>query len=268
MNKHQLSTIYGWQNCPESVRRTLNDIITYYRQTLGKNLVGFYLHGSLSMGCFNPSSSDLDFLAVVQRNLPIDEKKAIIDYLLHNCDLHTEMSIVTIESIKNMEYPTPFELHYNHDHREQYRNGMVDLTVKRYDKDMALHFEVLRQRGICLYGKSIDEVFPEVSRELCIASLNNELRWINERFNTLPVTYIVLNPCRALAFLSEGRFMSKKEGGEWALTYLPAKFHDTISRALAIYIGAEDIEHPGDDILHDIVDYAREEIIQYLEKHR
>ncbi len=262
MNKHQTTT-YGWPNCPETLRRTIDDILNFYLNVLKENLTGFYLHGSLAMSCFNPLSSDIDIIAVVQRKLTIYEKKAIIDNLLHICDVRTEMSIVTTDSIKNMEYPTPFELHYNHDHRKQYENGTADLTVERSDEDLVLHFEVIRQRGICLYGESIEKMFPKITKEKCIPSIANELDWINEKYNTLPATYIILNPCRAVAFLREGAFMSKKEGGEWALANLPARFSDTITRALAIYTGSEDIEHPARDILHDIVEYARREITRY-----
>ncbi len=254
---------YGWQNCPKSVRSKVNDILNSYRQAFGEDLVGFYLHGSLAMDCFNPRLSDIDLLAVVRCKLTLAAKKAIIDYLLSICDIHVEMSIVTIKSVKNMEYPTPFELHYNYDHREQYESGKADLTVQRYDEDLLLHFEVIRQRGICLFGTPIEEMFPKITKEKCITSITNELDWINEKFNTLPTIYIVLNPRRAIAFLKEGAFMSKKEGGKWALANLPARFSDTIGRALAVYTGAEDIGPYNDDILHDIIEYTRREIAQF-----
>jgi streptomycin 3"-adenylyltransferase len=255
---------YGWEDCPESVRSTVNGILAYYRQVLGEDLTGFYLHGSLAMGCFNPKSSDIDFLAVVRRKLTVPEKKAIIDYLLSINDgsspVAPEMSIVTEDSVKKMEYPTPFELHYSNSWWERYLSGEVDWNTQKYDEDLVMHYLAIRWRSICLYGKAIKEMFPEIPREICLASIISDLNWIIERIKTLPATYCILNPCRMLAFLREDKVLSKKEGGEWALANLPARFKDTISQALAIYTGAKDVDPPNPDTLRDFVEYASTEI--------
>lgn len=259
MNIQRQITSSSWKDCPESVRNTVNNILAFYRQVLGENLTGFYLHGSLVMGCFNPGSSDIDFLAVVHRKLTVTKKKAIIDFLLGIGDVHTEMSIVTLDNAKNIRHPTPFELHYNYDHREQYENGTIDLSVERCDEDLVMHYLAIQRRGICLYGRPIDEVFPGITREICIPSIGRELDWIAERIDSLPVTYVALNPCRALAFLRAGTFMSKKEGGEWALFHLPPKFSTLINRALAAYSGAGEVTSPEQKILKKFVDYTRKE---------
>jgi predicted nucleotidyltransferase len=263
MNIQRQITSSSWKDCPESVRNMVNNILAFYRQVLGENLIGFYLHGSLVMGCFNPGSSDIDFLAVVHRKLTRLEKKTIIDYLLSidnsSSAASPEMSIVTQDSLDNLDYPSPFELHYSNSWRDRYLSGKVDWEEPRYDADLAMHFLAIRRRGICLYGKPIKAIFPEVPRDTCIASLNNDLNWINERIESLPATYIVLNPCRALAFLRAGTFMSKKEGGEWALFHLPPKFSTLVNRALAAYSGADEVTSPEQDMLRKFVDYTRKE---------
>jgi hypothetical protein len=257
------NNLYGWEDCPEPVRDTVNDIVGFYRQLLGSDLTGFYLHGSLAMNCFEPVSSDVDFLAVVRRKLNIAEKRSIIDYLLTISSIRAEMSIVTGETVKNMEYPTPFELHYSHEHRDRYEDGTFDWSAKQYDEDLALHFEVVRRRGICLYGKAIENVFARIPEEVCLASVARELDWINERLDTLPATYTVLNSCRAVAFLREDKFFSKKEGGEWALIHMPVDFIDTIKHALAVYTCSKDTRYHSRKMLHDITNYAQEEIARY-----
>ena len=60
-----------WRDCPDDVRNLVNHVLEDYRAILADNLVGFYLHGSLAMGCFNPELSDIDFLAVVSRPMTI-----------------------------------------------------------------------------------------------------------------------------------------------------------------------------------------------------
>ena len=45
-----------------SMQDLLTRLVANFRETLSKNLVGIYLHGSLAMGSFNPLTSDVDFL--------------------------------------------------------------------------------------------------------------------------------------------------------------------------------------------------------------
>jgi|GEM_PF-6933044 len=51
---------------PVFLKQLLNDIVANFREEVGSNLVGIYLHGSLAMGCFNATTSDVDFLVVVK----------------------------------------------------------------------------------------------------------------------------------------------------------------------------------------------------------
>jgi streptomycin 3"-adenylyltransferase len=81
MNISDKQKSFGWDDCPTNISTWVNRIIDSYRAILKDNLVGFYLHGSLAMGCFNPGQSDVDFLAVVDHRLARDEKKSIIKEL-------------------------------------------------------------------------------------------------------------------------------------------------------------------------------------------
>jgi predicted nucleotidyltransferase len=76
--RQNIPTICGWADCPEPVRELINNIVEKYREILGDNLAGFYLHGSLAMGCFNPLRSDIDFLVVIKEPLTADCKNRII----------------------------------------------------------------------------------------------------------------------------------------------------------------------------------------------
>jgi predicted nucleotidyltransferase len=270
MNIQRQVDSFGWKDCPESVRRLVDGILTFYRQVLGKNLTGFYLHGSLAMGCFNPGSSDIDFLAVVRRKLTVAEKKNIIDYLLSidngSSTPAPEMSIVTEDCLDNLTCPCPFELHYSYSWRERYLSGKVDWEEPRCDADLVMHYLAIKHRGICLYGRPIKAVFPGIPRDMCIASLNHDLNWISERMESLPATYIVLNPCRALALLNTDTFMSKKEGGEWALSGLPREFSPLINQALTAYSSAGEAARPGEKILKKFVAYSRKELGRWSAK--
>jgi len=262
-NVHSEPAVYGWENCPESVRGLINNILKNYQKILGDNIIGFYLHGSLAMNCFNHLSSDVDLLAIVKRKLTVKQKKAIIDYLLKEYNSSpvkgVEMSIVLEENVRNFTYPTPFELHYSNDWYERYRNDQVDYAKQSYDEDLAAHFVITRNRGICLFGKPISEVFPEIPKELYARSLLNDARWIYERTEQNPV-YTVLNLCRIMAFFKDNKIASKKEGGEWALLNLPGKFSSLISWALASYSNIDEGSQFDVNTLRSFVDYTRAEL--------
>jgi predicted nucleotidyltransferase len=270
MNKKDVMLSCGWDDCPESIRKKVEDILVFYRQSLGNNLTGFYLHGSLAVGCFNPLKSDIDFLVVVEHKLATQDKKTIIDYLLGidngSGSASHEMSIVTRDSLSNLVYPPPFELHYDSSWCDRFRKGTVDWEEQRYDPDLPMHFIIIRERGICLYGEPIKGVFPEIPREICIVSCANDISWINEQFDTLSPSYIVLNPCRALALLTEGIVLSKKEGGEWALSHLPLEFSGLINRALATYAGADVNTRLKTKSLREFYDYSRKEFARLSAK--
>jgi len=244
--------------------------LRHYQRILGDNLIGFYLHGSLAMNCFNALSSDVDFLAIVERKLTTEQKEAIIAYLLKQCENSLvqgiEMSIVLEKYLRNFVYPTPFELHYSNEHYEQYKSGQVDYSKQNYDEDLAAHFVITKNRGICLFGRPVEEVFPEIPRTIYAQSLISDANWIYERSEEIPV-YAILNLCRILAFLRDSRITSKKEGGEWALLNLPGRFSSLIGSALNCYSGADETEQLNVNALKDFVAYAKGEINSLKERY-
>lgn len=67
-------------------------------------------------------------------------------------------------------------------------------------------------------------------------SIIADVRNAPEEISGDPV-YITLNLCRVLAYLTEGAVLSKRQGGEWGLTHLPAEYHPLLQGALAAYGG-------------------------------
>lgn len=57
---------------PKNVSIILGEIVNIFTSQLQDNLIGIYLHGSLVMGCFNPQSSDIDFLVIVKSKLNVN----------------------------------------------------------------------------------------------------------------------------------------------------------------------------------------------------
>ena len=213
---------------------------------LGGNLVGVYLHGSAAMGCFNPVKSDLDLLAVVRESPDDIRKRAYMDMVtelstqMPENGMHggIEMSMVRRDVCDPFVYPTPFELHYSAMHLPWYRRDPEDYIrkMKGTDKDLAAHFTVIRSRGICLAGLPVREVFGEVPAADYLDSIREDIAGAREEIAGNPL-YLTLNLARVLAYRTEGKVLSKKEGGEWALGNVPERFCPLLRTALADYGG-------------------------------
>lgn len=249
------------QLCLDKMVELLND-------ELSVNLTGIYLHGSLAMGCFNPKSSDIDFIIVVKDKLTKKNVKKITQSVL---DLHDEMpykrgiefSIILEAHLKPFQYPTPFEYHYSDFHRERYRTDENYFCGGFKDEDLASQIMVAYLRGKCLYGKQLSDICEPIDSKYYIASIYHDIESAEQDVIDNPV-YVVLNMCRVLYYLKEGQVSSKKEGGEWGLKSLPQGYLATVQKCLDKYTGIEDELELGNKNLSQFVNYMLHEIKQLI----
>jgi hypothetical protein len=184
---------------------------------LKDKLVGVYVHGSVAMGGFSPQQSDLDYLAVVAAPLDASERRQLSEVFL---SLHgksgfrkgVEMSIVESRFAgRDFRYPTPYVFHMGT--IEQVKHHGSPHSHEHCDPDLASHLTVVRARGICVFGKEIEEVFapidPTFFHHSNLADVANARDLILED----PV-YVILNLCRTLYALRYDRVYSKVEGAK------------------------------------------------------
>ena len=226
------------------------EFVEQSKSILQDNLVGIYLHGSAVMGCFNPRKSDIDLIIVADRPLTDAVKREYMDMVVRLNAMGPakgiEMSIVLREVCKPFVYPTPFELHFSVGHLEWYRNDPDDYIRKMNgeDKDLAAHFTIISKRGICLYGAPVRDVFAEVPCCDYMDSIWNDIAEAPENI-TKDTMYLTLNLARVLAYKEDGLVLSKKEGGEWALSRLPAEYLSLINDAMREYAGSAEVVYDG-----------------------
>ena len=212
-----------------------------YEHTRG-NLVGLYLHGSLAMGCFNPQASDIDLLAITRQPLSQRARRQILVGLLalSGAPHPVEISIVYYAQIDPWSHPAPFDLHYSEAWRAAAQAALaedrLDSLPAGEDGDLAAHFTVLKERGLCLAGTPIADLRLAVPWEDYLASLRSDFVWAVTSGKASPV-YMVLNACRSWAAVADGVVLSKAEGGDWAMARVPARFHPLVERARAEYAG-------------------------------
>ncbi|GKX66465.1 aminoglycoside adenylyltransferase domain-containing protein [Inconstantimicrobium mannanitabidum] len=245
------------------VTEILNKIVNSYKDILKDNLVGIYLHGSLAMNCFNPTSSDIDFLVVIKEKLDFKEMRQLVDVLLNLSEVGPkkgfEMSVLLEKDTKNFKYPTHFVLHFSDFHKDRYINQPNYICGGFEDHDLAAHIVILRERGICLYGSPIKDIFQEVPKKYYIEAIKSDIEDSKTEIQNNPIYYI-LNLCRVLCFLQDGKICSKKEGGEWAIINLPEKFKDVIQGALNNYSDANNVFSVNSKNLVGFADHMLSEI--------
>jgi streptomycin 3"-adenylyltransferase len=264
----------AWPTCDEDIKRFIVQLLELLKQELGKRLTGIYLHGSLAMGSYYRPKSDIDLIVVINNKLEavsaVKVGVAIANLAVHRPTTgNVELSIITDEAARSAGIPVPFELHYSTTWHDKILNHEVDYGIERTDPDLASHLMYVWQRGVCLTGKPISEVFGAVEWASFMDAVMDDFSWIIEEEHIVETPfYCVLNICRVLQLKSEDcrTVHSKDEGGEWGLTHLPELYHPLIRQALDIYRSPEPVSEEqrktgGKDwdrrMLLDFRDYAR-----------
>jgi Domain of unknown function (DUF4111) len=203
---------------------------------LGPALTGVYLHGSAAMGDYDPARSDVDILAVCAAPLGPGERARLgaalgRDALPCPAGAGLEFSLVTQAAARDPGRAPAYELHGWDD------EGRVRPGGERGDPDLPLHFAVVRQVGLAVYGPPPAGVVRDVPPGEQIRLVRDELDWTVA--NASPSTQ-VLTACRAWALAVDGRFRAKQAAAEWALRHgAPA----AVAQVLADHRAARD-SHP------------------------
>lgn len=261
-------------------QNVIDEFVTISKDIIGNELTGIYLHGSMAMNCFNPQKSDIDIIIVIERDITDVQKIEFIKQVIKLNQQATpkglELSIVKREYCKPFVYPTPFELHFSPIHLQWFRNHPENYVehMKGQDNDIAAHFTIINRYGIVLYGEQIVNVFGEVPKKDYVDSIWLDVKGAKEDIAEEPM-YITLNLCRVLAFLKEDLCLSKQQGGEWGIGYMPQKYHPLIIQALDCYATNQimhvDIEFAGqfaDEILTAITFEKEQREKQWIENQK
>ena len=97
------------------------------------------------------------------------------------------------------------------------------------DPDLSAHIKITTNRGVCIEGKPISEVFPYVPRSHYISSIMEDFEECLENIEKDPI-YCTLNLIRVLWYLEEGVIASKEEAGKWGIISLPKEMKSTIQK--------------------------------------
>ena len=231
----------SWSAPDEAVATTVADLQAAISDTLGVDLVGLYLTGSLVVGDFDPGLSDIDCVAITGQ-LSAEQVDALGTMHERFAAAHPEwqnrieVAYVTSDDIRNFRTVEPSFPVISPGEPFHLRHEPLN--------DWADHWYLLLAQHVVLAGRPAEEVFPEVSRDEFFQGVLRYIRELEERArrDVSPgnESYIVLTACRALHCLEVGTQTSKRAAGIWMQDAHP-EWSPLIERALEWrYIGPRD----------------------------
>ncbi|MDG4800301.1 nucleotidyltransferase domain-containing protein [Micromonospora sp. WMMD980] len=197
---------------PEAV---LADLRTAWADALPGRLIGLYAHGSLVAGDFAPERSDLDLLAVLDRD-PDEELLDVLAGLHAGLDRRhprwagrIEVEYVSSSAVRDAAAGPPVREH----------------AIARVSPGELLHllpatshrvvtWSSVRDHGRTLLGPAPDALLPAIDPALVRAALLDHVRdwpeWVTGMTTPGARSYAVLTLCRAYQRLRCGRQLSKR----------------------------------------------------------
>lgn len=225
--------------------RALDEVLLAHarslRRALGDTVIGLYPIGSLAIGDFD-LTSDVDFLVVTHHELAADEVERVQAAHVRLLATggrwvrHLEYSVFPLPALleKSSPYGPDGRIHSESRQLWYFPNGGAVIERSDHDNTLVTRW-TLRYRSRPVLGPSPETFAPDVSaRELRREIRSSMLGWqhlfgpgtpFDNRFHQV---FFVLNNCRALQDLHEGRITSKRDGVAWALEHLDVEWQDLI----------------------------------------
>ncbi len=211
---------------------------------LGKNLVGFYLTGSLSYGDFNPKSSDIDLLTVLNKPASQEALQALKQLHLQVEENHKkwakriECSYIPLDMLHSVQTPET---------ARPYIGEGIFYAEAPYGNEWIINQYLLYKHGIPLIGPDFKTLVKPIDildvREACIRDLfeewqpkMNDPTFLN---NSHYQSYIVLNLCRILYTVICHSTASKKACAAWVKSEFGPDWDNLIQTAENWHYGIE-----------------------------
>ncbi len=223
---------------PTLLHPTIYEFVSQLDRQVLSLVSGFYLVGSIALDGFNPRSSDVDFVAVLNR--PATEVELERLRLVHQSvegrypKWKLEGPYYPVGDLSSLDESQPF-LNY-HDGKLQWHRhaGLRQVT-----------WWILLNQGITVFGQPPQALPIKLDMPRLLAGQLENLNgywatWIRRpgRLAALltdwGVQWTVLGVLRQFYTLREQRIISKDAAGQYALEHLPERWHPVIREALAV----------------------------------
>lgn len=227
---------------PEAIRPLLHSYVKRLQHALPDGITTIYLHGSIALGAFDDSRSDIDTLVVLSRPATIQDLQALA--ALHQALAKAfprwllEVSYIQIADLGQAEEKiAPHPIHHDN---HLMPDGKFDTNP--------VTWWILKHKGIALVGadpqslpyiQEWDTLRTYIHRNMnrYWATYDTHLSRKLTLFMDTGIAWMVLGVLRQYYTLREQEITSKVGAGEYALQHLPADWHPLIHDALDIRQG-------------------------------
>ena len=203
---------------PSALAEYLSGLTLRLEAHLGRRLAGAWLIGSSAPGDFDRLRSDVDVQAVSTTRLARAELERLTAALSHpalRCPVRGLEFVLYARADLSDAHGPAFQLNLNTGPGMEHHVG--------YDPDAEPRFwfvldtAIARERSRPLAGLSPTALLPPPSRPLVLSALRAALDW----YPGYDGAEAVLAACRAWAWATRGRWLSKGDAAAWAAAQLP-----------------------------------------------
>lgn len=218
---------------PNQVSSLLQDLTAQLPVILGRNLIGIYLHGSITQGAFDPKRSDVDCTGVTRRELSDAQFRRLDAWLalaskLNPWAARLQMLLLLRDEVLTVNSKACL-----------YQFGLLKRI--RSDGNPIIWLNILKS-GAVLFGPRPESFVPAITPEILFRALEREVGYLREEISGKPKSewrdvpsyraYCVLTLCRILYSYRKGTVVSKQRAAKWAITNLPDEWGNIIRQAL------------------------------------
>jgi streptomycin 3"-adenylyltransferase len=197
---------------PPEVVRFCESLIDPMAEVLSDRLLAVYLYGSAATGDFQPASSDIDLLILVDGRIDDSIKSELIRLLWDRAadvpGKGMETWVLTSEVASAAGRLRDYELMVSTHPQEPLTLDGANHPGEAPIVDLAL----VRDTGIAFHGQPPPDLIVDIPREVVIREMVRKHR---EESSEASEAYLVLNVTRSVAFAETGIHMSKLEGARW-----------------------------------------------------
>lgn len=205
-------------------------------------LLGVCLYGSAVDGGLRPES-DLDLFGVVQRRLPADERRALVDGLLPLSGRDTrpghwrpiELTLVVRGDVVPWRYPPRFDFQYGEWLRTRFVAGDRQ-PWPAANPDVAVLVTMVLGRSEALVGPPPRDLLAPVPRADLVRAMTDGLESLLGDLES-DTRNVLLTLARMWMTASSGGIAPKDVAAAWAADRLPAEHQALLLQARAGYLG-------------------------------
>ncbi len=223
---------------PTVIKPIINDYVGQMQQYLPDLMNGFYLHGSIALGAFEPHYSDVDFLTIISRRCTPNDTTTLADIhqqLAHDYP-HLQMDGCYLQHDDWGKLSEAIEPH-PHFNEKFYASGNSG--------NGWVMWWILKHHGVAVVGKDPQVIDFAVDWDVFISDMLNNLNTYWVRFIDDPqkadmlltddgIQWAILGVLRQFYTFQRHGIVSKIDAGEYGLKHIPQQWRRIIQEAIRI----------------------------------